>query len=215
MRLENGWLDLSRLLRNDSKPFPGDPSLEINKIADFDSEGYLLTKIATGMHLGTHIDFPAHFLNGGKSAADYPVNRFIGIASRIDIAPVRGVIGTETIIDALDKLTERAEIVVLCTGHGQSWGDESYYSAYPYFEVGISEQLANRKVGLLFTDLPTVAYENDDDGRLHRDLLGKDILIGENLSIPKALGRRFYFCALPLPIFGIEASIVRAIAKNI
>ena len=215
MQTNSQWLDLSHPISQNTKPFPGDPVLETSVVTSFEGSRYQLKAIRTGMHLGTHIDFPAHYLQGGKTAEAYPVSRFMGIAARIDVIPVNKVISTKAISEAYRVLGEAPRIIILNTGHGKLWGDESYYSDHPCFEADFAAFLMKTDVEIFFTDLPTVAYCTDADGELHRDLLSRDILIGENLFIPAELGLWFQFVALPLPLTAFEASIVRAAAKNI
>ena len=211
----DSWLDLSHPLSEGISAYPGDPDYVLQKMTSYHQEGYLVTKVSLGMHLGTHIDFPAHFFEGGKTASDYPLSRFIGKACRIECVPNKIVLETKSISEAYAQFAFKPKIIVLDTHYSKKWGNERYYLDYPRFETDFARFLIEQKIELLFTDLPSVVYVDDHKGDLHRELLSEDILIGENLKIPPELGRFFWFCALPLAFAGVEASIVRAVAKNI
>ncbi len=214
MRKAKEWIDLSQPLDERTLAYPGDPQLTITAVGGYARDGYLLSQITSGMHLGTHIDFPSHFLPGGKTCMDYPPYRFIGMGAKVTVTPRLGVIATSDIADGC-RQTSGPSILVLETGHGRLWNDERYYSECPVFEDDLGAFLQQAGITLFFTDLPTVRYRDGERSAMHRELLGQDILIGENLRIPSDLGREFEFIALPLPLNDIEASIVRAVAKNI
>ena len=209
------WLDLSHPLSEDIKVYPGDPPFRSEHVASYSNEGYLLKQLSSGMHSGTHIDFPAHFLEGGKTCADYSVERFIGRAVLIDADISNGIISTKSFIRDYQALAFKVEIVILACGHSHLWGSVDYFVEYPKFENDFGSSLRKTNIGLLFTDLPTVVYRDGDFSAMHKELLGHDILIGENLKIPATMGRTLEFSALPLPLKDFEASLVRAIAKNV
>ncbi|MDY6966868.1 MAG: cyclase family protein [Halobacteriota archaeon] len=44
--------------------YKGDPGVKIEQVKSIPSEGVALSKITMGLHSGTHIDSPSHFLEG-------------------------------------------------------------------------------------------------------------------------------------------------------
>ena len=60
-------IDISREIKKGMEIYPGDPKLKIEAVKDFDKDGLRLSKIEMGLHSGTHIDAPSHYLKDGKS----------------------------------------------------------------------------------------------------------------------------------------------------
>ena len=72
------YIDLTHEFTASMPVFPGDVAPELIKTADVFKDGISDYQIKTGMHIGTHIDAPAHMLAGGKNLNEYPVVRFLG-----------------------------------------------------------------------------------------------------------------------------------------
>lgn len=51
--------DLSHPIKNAIPIYPGDPETALFSVKNFESDGYRLTKLETGLHAGTHIDMPS------------------------------------------------------------------------------------------------------------------------------------------------------------
>ncbi len=68
-----------------SSVFPGDPAVEIEFAATIDPDGFLVEKITTGVHTGTHLDAPGHFIEGGRTVDDLQAQEFVWPAYVIDV----------------------------------------------------------------------------------------------------------------------------------
>ena len=69
--------DLTHVLKSGMPVYPGDPVTELVPIARYESGGYRLTRLDTGLHAGTHIDMPSHFSADERTASDLPLSCFI------------------------------------------------------------------------------------------------------------------------------------------
>src|SRR5689334_13263881 len=78
------FIDLTHEFTGDMPVYPGDPPVMLLKTEDIPKDGILHYEIKTGMHVGTHIDAPAHMLSGGKFLDSYPVEKFFGRGVIID-----------------------------------------------------------------------------------------------------------------------------------
>jgi len=65
----------------ESVTYPGDPKPQKQVIMSM-KEGalYNLTGLSMGVHNGTHIDAPAHFIKDGKTIDEIPLDDFVGTA---------------------------------------------------------------------------------------------------------------------------------------
>lgn len=73
-------IDITTPLENQMLVFPGDPEVVVEKIRDVNIDGYELRKLSLSTHSGTHMDFPAHFISGGHTLDEIPIDRYYGEA---------------------------------------------------------------------------------------------------------------------------------------
>lgn len=205
------WIDLSLDINQDTLAYPGDPKAKIAWLKTLNKDGFNVSQLEINMHLGTHIDFKKHVLNEDD---DLSLEKFIGKANVIHLQALDGIIQTKDIEDVFDQFIDKEEILLISTGHSVNFGLKKYYSQ-PRFEKSFFDFLIKNKIKLLGADLPSFEYVNDGFLSMHKDLLSHDIYLVENLSNLSKLSKHVYFIALPLPIKGIEASLIRAIAKNL
>ena len=62
------WIDVSVPIYAGMVHWPGDPPVEISQPMHLDrGDVCTVSRLALGMHTGTHVDAPNHFLKGAKS----------------------------------------------------------------------------------------------------------------------------------------------------
>jgi len=66
----------------------GSPSFELYET--FEKEGCQTSRVRMSLHTGTHLDSPAHFIKGGKSIDQIPINHFIGEGIVLDLSKKYG-----------------------------------------------------------------------------------------------------------------------------
>ena len=74
-------LDLTHKFTGHMPVYPGDPNPELIEIAKIPKDVCADHMLKTTMHVGTHMDAPAHMIAGGKNISDYdllPYTRLIG-----------------------------------------------------------------------------------------------------------------------------------------
>lgn len=76
------YIDLTHKIKNELSEYPGDPKTKLNyfKKAD-ETDSSTLLKLETGLHTGTHMDSPFHYIINGKKISQLPLKNFIGKAS--------------------------------------------------------------------------------------------------------------------------------------
>ena len=86
-------------------------------------------------HIGTHIDFPKHFCDNGKSSSDYSANFFwtrkVAIVELEKIATSGQIIGIDDISNLCSSHDSETEILLLKTGFEQFRNQEIYWSQNP------------------------------------------------------------------------------------
>ena len=130
-------LDLSQDFSMHTPAFAGygGPSIKWTKRLAFDKAGG--QEITTTLHVGTHLDAPAHFLSGGKFIGDLPLEFLVGPACVVDLERM-GIDDYELYgpehFERWEKDTgikiERGDILIIHTG---------YHRHYPENWTNLSE----------------------------------------------------------------------------
>jgi kynurenine formamidase len=211
-------IDLSYPLDATTPPFPGDPPVEIAIQASIPAEhppgtpgAMNVSRIATGVHVGTHMDAPFHFYRNGQTIDQIALARCMGTALLIDLmykGAKEEIIATE-LLPYRDAIT-RTRKVILNTGWAKHWRQADYFTDFPVISAAAGHLLLECGIELIGVDTPSV---DKHPYPVHFTLLGNDVLIVENLTNLDRIGcQQFHLIALPLQITGRDASPVRAVA---
>jgi kynurenine formamidase len=207
-------VDLTAPLRDSTPVFPTDPRFELRRHMRYADCGCNLSAIRTGLHAGTHVDVPLHFIDGGPDVTSMPVSTFLGDAVAIDIPkePGQDVLAE----DLAGADIHPGDIVLIRTGwEARAGAPEFFQDDWPGFSVEAVDALVGlgaRAIGgdIASADSPTGLWNG---ARAHRRAMVTGLPIFEALvNLREVVGRRFVFVGLPLKIDGAEGSPVRAIA---
>jgi arylformamidase len=215
----NRIIDLSQPLRSDEYSNPGLPMVLINITATHDKDGWMAETVYTGLHAGTHIDAPAHKLKNGKTISDYPLERFQGDSVVIDLYDKKP--GSEILIDDLypySKKISEGDNILLCTGWGlkKNGGDkDEYIYNSPWLGAKACRFLIEKKVNAVGIDHFSIGGLKSENVAVPHDLLlSADILIFEDLMLPKLLleKEKWYIAAFPVFLGSTSGSFARIVA---
>lgn len=193
--------DLSIPLSNQTPVYPGDPPLQVKPAGVLAADGFQDHTITMGTHNGTHLDAPAHMIEGGATLGAVPLETFVG----------RGRLVEGFSVDALQAAgIGKGDIVLFQTGMGDRLYDEAYFTDYPAMDMVVADWLVATGVKMIGVDAGSV--DNLDDFPIHKRLLGAGVIIIENLTGLEGLANKdFEVYALPLK-FDLDGSPARVIA---
>lgn len=113
--------------------FPGDPEFTLEKIADYDPDGFYQQYVREAEHTGTHWGAPCHFKDGGRCADDLSPQDLYLPAVKIDVRRlVTGNADYEVTVADLRRWESRYgripqnAAVILQTGWDRRWGTAAY-----------------------------------------------------------------------------------------
>jgi len=205
--------DLSHKIENGMTFFPADPQPRLVPCATV-SPPWAVSELHLGTHTGTHIDAASHFVSGGKTIDQYPLERFVlpGIVVSLlglgDDQPVE----MELLQNVLSILPKGGAIVIR-TDWDQFWGTDRYMRN-PYLTPEAARDIVSAGAGLVGIDALNVDSTAQASVHAHDILLGNDILIVENLTkLAQLQSNKIYrFSFLPLLMATVDGSPVRAVA---
>jgi kynurenine formamidase len=192
--------DLSRTIEKDMLVYPGDVLVSLKK-----------SQISFGPHIGTHVDCPLAYLEGGMDTLEFPLENFVGNAVVIEALKSSHELIT---VDDLSKQIigfHKNDIVIVSTGWEDKVGTPEYFEGFPYFEPEVADYLIEKRIKAIGSDTPTPDPPKGGSP-FHDKILGAHIGIIEGLINLRPLrNQRIFFCGVPLKLRSIGASPVRAI----
>ena len=152
-------------------------------------DGCNLSYLHMGAHCGTHMDAPAHFLEGGRT---------------VDQAPLDILIGQAWVV-AADKWDQAppCERLLLKSVPG-----------FTGLSPGQALTLTGRGLRLLGTELLSVAG-GENTAPVHKLLLGAGVWLVETLDLKDVPPGRYWLYCLPLKVVGAEGAPARAILEDV
>ena len=199
-------IDLTHTFTQTMPVFPGDDLPKLEEHVDQASEivGFSL---ATGMHVGTHMDAPLHMIPTGKKLSEFGVDKFIADGHLID-ARGKKEIGVELLAN---KNILPGDCVLIYTGFDKKFREPSFYTDHPDLTEDFARKLVQLKIKFVGMDTPS---PDKAPYVVHRILMKEEILIIEGLNnLSELLNiEQFEITALPAK-FESEAAPVRVIAR--
>lgn len=202
------YVDLTHTFVDNMPVFPGDPPTSLVQVTSIAKEGYTDHKLATVMHVGTHMDAPLHMIEGGTYMSDIPVERFSGPGILLD---VRGRKVIES--DVISGMTiPKGAIVLLFTGMADIYGTDAYTKTYPKISEAFARAVISSGAKIIGMDI--LNPDTDESYPIHKLLLSHEVLIIENLTNLESLAGidGFEVFAFPMKLRS-DAAPVRVVAR--
>lgn len=199
------FIDLSVTLNEQTPVYPGDMATKIESANTVDKNSCNDHYVSTNNHTGTHIDAPLHIMATGSALSQMPIEQFVGRGQVVEVDPVFDL---KSIKQAGIK---EGDIVLFHTGMSKHYYEPVYFEKYPVMSEEIANYLVECKVKMIGIDACSV--DNTDDFRIHKIVLGGNVLIIENLAnLDKLAGKNFTVYALPIKL-DIDGAPARVIAE--
>ncbi len=210
-------IDLSVPLKSlDTPVFPGYPQPLRSIFTTIRDVGYASYIWVFAEHTSTHVDAPAHFIEGGLSVDKVPIGKYVSQGVVLDFSkkPPGYSITRDDVSRGLEQSGARSKVgpgwvVLFYTGYTSKSGTSEWMN-HPVLSEEACRLMVDLNVNAVGLDAPSPDHEPFPS---HKILLPKTISVYENLSnLDKLLNKNFIFVGAPLALFGGSASPVRALA---
>lgn len=203
--------DLTSAISEKTLVFPGDPQFKSETICSLEQGSqYQLHAMQLGNHTGTHIDFPAHVIKGGKTSSDFPIESLIGYGLIIEVPDNEKSI-TKEFLETQPILSN--DFVFFKTSNSKLSKYKNINPKYVYIESSAADELINKGVKVVGIDYISVDNYEDESLTVHGSLLSRDILIVENLELTNAPIGRCTIYIMPINIREMDGLPARVIAE--
>ncbi|MCX7772187.1 MAG: cyclase family protein [Clostridia bacterium] len=199
--------DITRPLHNSLTVWPGDDGVTLERALSMgDGAMCNVSRVEMGVHSGTHMDAPLHFVDGGADISTMPMACMMG-----------EVLVVETSEDAIEALIiadldysgiNAVFFKTLCSDRNEA---EPFLDRYPAITEGCAAFLVEKGIKTVGTDYLSIEYCTDNTFSVHKKLLSNNIAIVENLCLKGIAPGRYGFICLPLKMKGADGSPCRAL----
>ncbi len=207
-------IDLTHTIKADMPVYPNTEKPKIQQTNTYEKDGFREALLTLGSHTGTHIDAPAHIIEGKPTLDSFDISQFVGKALVIDCRDLKE--GEEINAQRIEKYGDKAkqaEFLLFNLGWDKKWGSNEYFGDFPCLsDEALDVIIKNDYKGIGF-DVISI----DSIGKplnVHTKLFSqKEIINVENLKNLDLCGSDlFTFICLPLKLLNADGSPARAIA---
>ena len=203
-------IDISVPISPDLPVWPGDPAVELVRIANIaEGANANVSRLACGVHVGTHVDAPVHFIDGTASIDSLSMDRLIGRAYVAEFEDV------EVIDDkALESAGIPAEVSRLLakTKNSTFWSEDphTFHEDFTAIDTRGAKWLANHGIQTVGLDYLSIAPFGNS-APTHKILLQEGVVIIEGLNLSDVDPGWYSLYCLPLKLVGSDGAPARAV----
>lgn len=202
--------DLTLPLTPDLPLWPGDPPLQFSRPLDLaNGDDCSLTHLSFGLHSGTHLDAPAHFIAGGAGVESLSLHTLIGPAW---VAEAPTAVALTADLFASLNIPPGSQRLLVKTSNSARWaaGERQFYEDFVAVTADGARWLVDHGVRLIGVDYLSVATFADT-AVPHRILLQAGIIPVEGLNLHAVPPGPYQLVCLPLLIPGSDGAPCRVV----
>ena len=190
--------DVTVPLLNELPTWPGEPAV---KITDFSSlangDSANVTALNFSAHTATHVDAPAHFIEGAAKVESLDLNVLIGEAEVIEVPEDYRAIDNEFV---LAHCSPGAKRILFKTRNSAFWSEPKleFRQDFTYLDLEAAKTLAQRGVKLVGIDYLSIEKFHSEKHETHLALLSHGVVIVEGLNLSDVPAGRYELICLPL-----------------
>ena len=205
------WIDISVPLHNRMTVFTGDPPFSIERVKSIaDGAVCNISSMHLGVHTGTHVDSPIHFIDGAASSETTPLDALMGPAWVVDASSAgRSITGAD--VERFD-IPEGETRLLFRTPAVRYWDEPDFDNTFVAPDASAAEALVARGVRLVGMDYLSVA-PFDAPIPTHQILLGAGVVVIEGLDLRSVEPGPYELLCLPLRLVGSDGTPARALVR--
>jgi len=191
--------------------WPGDPPVTLEQTSSMDKGAHdNVSRLACGVHTGTHVDAPHHFLNDHRTVESLALDVLIGPAQVVQLPAEVGVVTADVLEKAaVDSATTR---LLLKTRNSELWaqGKTEFDTGFVGISADAASWLVDRSIKLIGIDYLSVAPYHQSIPT-HRTLLEAGMIVLEGADLSTVQPGQYQLYCLPLKLVGSDGAPARVV----
>jgi arylformamidase len=197
--------DISVPIRPGMIIYDGNPAVHLERVEAIAEGAHAnVSCLELGVHTGTHLDAPSHFIDEAPGSETIDLKPLLGPAVVVDATTADADLDEETLA-GLD-LPEGAERVLLKTSNGRLWARDSFSRDFIRLTGSGARYVIGRGVRVIGIDFLSIG-----DAEAHRELLGAGVIPLEGVDLREVEPGEYQLVCLPLRLEGSDGAPARAI----
>ena len=207
-------IDITVPFSTDLPLWPGDPAPSMDYMKCM-AGGYRcnVTRLETGVHFGTHLDAPCHFIEGKKGVDELDLNVLVGTCTLIEIPDVQKIQVADLEACNIKKGTERLLIKTYNSDYWSQPGHE-FRKDYSAITADAAAWIVDFGIKLIGIDYLSIQLFDDQVSTTHLVLLDAEVIIVEALDLRFAKPGNYKLTCLPMKLVGADGAPVRALIEK-
>lgn len=206
--------DISLTISPELVVWPGDSQAEFERVGKLEEGANSnVTRIALGVHTGTHVDAPFHFIEGGETVEQMSLKTLTGRAYVLYLPDVDEI--TAGVLERAE-IPPRTRRLLFKTRNSEIWAGhaERFVEDYVAISADGAQYLVDRGVKLVGVDYLSVApYQATKE--THEILLKSGMVVVEGLDLSRVSQGRYTLYCLPLKLAGSDGAPARAVLVGV
>jgi arylformamidase len=200
-------IDVTVPIRDGMPVYEGNPGVHLERARSIAAgDAVNISRLELGVHTGTHVDAPVHFIEGGGGAESIDPETLIGPAYVVDATSLHSDIAAEA-LETLD-LPDGSERLLFKTPNSRLWDLDAFTRDFIRFVESGAVALVDRGVRLVGID-----YLSIGDEAAHRVLLGNGVVPLEGLDLREVEPGPYTLYCLPLRLVGSDGAPARVVLE--
>ena len=190
--------------------WPNNPGVELQRVNDMDhGANSNVSRLALGVHTGTHVDAPIHFVKGGTGVDTLPLDVLIGPAVVIYLPALNRITADALAGAHIPAGTQR---LLIKTRNSTYWasGDTEFHTDFVAVGADAAEWLVAHHIALVGVDYLSVAPWKESRPT-HEKLLTAGVVVIEGLNLAHVEAGHYQLVCLPLKLVGSDGAPARAV----
>jgi arylformamidase len=190
--------DVTVPVSNELPTWPTDPGVEISDYRSFAAgDGVNVSTLNLGAHTGTHVDAPAHFIEGAAKVESLSLDALIGDALVIEVPEEFQAIDIAFVQKHFLAGTER---VLFKTRNSAFWSEPEpqFHTDFSYLDLPAAKWLVEQGIKLVGIDYLSIEKYASEKHETHLALLSHGVVILEGLNLSGVAAGKYELICLPL-----------------
>jgi arylformamidase len=204
------WIDVSVPVRSGMVHWPDNPPIELVRIMDVGKgDPATVSRLSLGVHSGTHVDAPVHFLVDGAGVDAIPLDHLLGEARVVEMGDGPSIGAAQ--LRAVDpRPGER--LLFKTRNSSRCWKADRFVPDFVHLSLEAAALLAERRVRTVGIDYLSIAGM-EEGVPTHLALLEKGICIIEGLDLSSVEPGSYEMICLPLRLAGADGAPARVVLR--
>lgn len=190
--------DITVPVSNELPTWPGDPAVEITDwraLANGDTAN--VSNLTLGAHTGTHVDAPAHFIEGAAKIESLSLEALIGEVEVVAVPDEYRAIDDDFVRAHCPADVQR---ILFKTRNSAFWSEAQpgFHTDFTYLDLAAAQTLAQRGVKLAGIDYLSIEKYNSPKHETHLALLSRGVVILEGVNLSEVPAGKYELICLPL-----------------